>query len=87
MTGQTLRPEPVGDPSSCQVIWRKLDPDTIARQDSDEVHPQLPGNMRENFVTIVQLNAKHRVRQWLGHFALNFDNVLLWHRLPSITCK
>jgi hypothetical protein len=38
-------------------------------------------------MAIVQLHAKHRVGKWLGHFALDFDNVLLWHRLPSITRK
>src|ERR1044071_5469586 len=36
----------VRDPTAGQVVGRKLDPDAVAGQDPDEVHPQLPGDMR-----------------------------------------
>src|SRR4026208_2376359 len=39
--GSSFLLEPVGDPASGQVVWRKLDTDPVTRQDPDEVHPEL----------------------------------------------
>jgi hypothetical protein len=38
-------------------------------------------------VPAVQLDAKHRVWKRLGYLTLDFDYVLLRHRLPMITRK
>src|SRR4026208_2051053 len=39
----TVRLLRVGDAAARQVVGRKLDSNTVARQDPDEIHPKLPG--------------------------------------------
>ena len=34
--------EAVRDPTSAEVVWRKLDDYLVARQDANVVHPHLP---------------------------------------------
>ena len=75
-------PKPIGDPPPRQVVRRKLDTDPVTRQNTDEMHPQAPRYVRQYLVAIVQLHAKHRVRQRLGDGPFDFDDVLLRHKTP-----
>ena len=51
--------------TSCEVIWRELYLHLVARKDTDVVHSHLSGDMRQNFVTVLELYPKHGVRQGL----------------------
>ena len=53
---------PVNDPTSGEVIWTKFYNHTIFRQDADVVLSHLPADVGENFVSIGELNAEHRIR-------------------------
>ena len=65
----------IGDPTPAQVVRRQLDLHLVPRKNSDEVHPHLPRNMSQNFVTVVELDAKHSVGQWFHHCPLDFDGI------------
>ena len=41
-----------GDPAPGQIVRGHLHRDLVAGQNPDEIHPQFPGNMRQNHVTI-----------------------------------
>src|SRR4051794_1226912 len=75
--------ESVGDPAAGQVVGRKLYPNPVAGQDPDEVHPELPADMSQDAVAVLQLDREHRVGQRLDDRSLDFDRVLLGHRLLS----
>src|SRR5262245_43327236 len=51
---------PVDDAAPAEVVRRQLDQDAIARQDPDEVLPHLAGDVGEDAVLVVQLDAEHR---------------------------
>mgnify|MGYP003336556953 FL=1 len=53
---------PVNDPTSGEVIWTKFYNHTIFRQDADVVLSHLPADVGENFMSIGELNAEHRIR-------------------------
>ena len=52
---------PVNDPTSSEVIWTQFYNYTIFRQDADVVLSHLPADVCENFVSIGELNAEHRI--------------------------
>src|SRR2546427_4169770 len=49
----------VGDPTAGQVVGRKLDPDAIPWQDPDEIHPELPADVGQHPMAILQLDCEH----------------------------
>ena len=53
---------PVNDPTSSEVIWTQLHDHTIFRKDADVVLSHLPADVREDFVSIGELDAEHRIR-------------------------
>src|SRR5829696_4433012 len=73
--------EPVGDAPAGQVVGRELDTDPVARQDPDEVHPELAADVGEDSVAVLQLDREHRVRERLDDRSLHLDRVSLCHRL------
>src|ERR671928_114062 len=72
-------PHAVGDAPAGQVVWRQLDPDAVPRQDADEVHPQLPGDVGQDTVPVVQLDREHRVGQRFDDRTLDLDRISLRH--------
>ena len=70
----------VGDATTTEVVWGELDLHTIAREDPDVVHPHLPRDVREDFVTVFEFHPEHCVRQWLGDRSFQNDRVFLWLR-------
>ena len=42
----------VGDASAREVVRGDLHDDLVSRQDADVIHPQLSGNVRQNFVPV-----------------------------------
>jgi hypothetical protein len=69
----------VGDASAGQVVWRELDPDAVSGQDSDEIHPELPGDMGQHAVAVLKLDREHRIWERLDYRSFDFDRVSLCH--------
>src|SRR5680860_417041 len=59
--------EPVRDPAAREVVRRKLDLHPVSRQNPDIVHPHLARDVGQDFVIVVQLHPKHRVREGFDH--------------------
>ena len=57
----------------------ELDQDAIPRQDPDEVFPHLPRDVRQHLVLVLQLDAKHRIGQWLHHRRLDLNRFFFRH--------
>jgi hypothetical protein len=74
--------KPIGDAAPGEVVRGELDPNPVARQDPDEVHPELPADVREDAMAVLELDREHGVRQRLDHGTFDFDRVLLAHGLP-----
>src|SRR5467141_2480019 len=80
----TLRPEPrllvpVDDAPAVQIVGRQLHRDLVSGQDLDEVHPHLARDMRQYFMSVLQLHAKHRVRERLDDGSLDLDAFFFCH--------
>jgi hypothetical protein len=69
----------VGDSPSGEVVGRQLDPNAVAGQDPDEIHPKLPGNMGQHAVAILELDREHRIRERLDDRSFDFDRVSFGH--------
>src|SRR5229473_2328527 len=68
---------PVNDAAARQVVRRKLDSNLVPGQDADEVLAHLSGDVRQHSMLVLELNAKHRVGQWLDHRRHDLDGILL----------
>jgi hypothetical protein len=53
---------PVNDSTSCEIVWTQFNNHTIFRQDADVVLSHLPADVGENFMSIGELDAEHRIR-------------------------
>src|SRR5947209_4385261 len=60
-----------GDAALVQIVGGDRHGDDVAGQDADEVFAHLAGNMRDDLVSVVELDAELRVGKGLHHFALN----------------
>ena len=67
----------VRDTATGQVIGSELDLHLVSWEDPDVVHPHLSGDMGEDFVSVLELDAEHRVGKWFNHGSLNEDRVIL----------
>ena len=72
----------VGDSTASEVVGRQLHFHLVAREDPDVVLPHLPGDLRQDLVPVVQLDAEHRARKGLGDLAFDLDLVFLLRQLP-----
>ena len=91
-SGRALLLVAVHDAAPGQVVGRQLHHDAVLGQDADVVLPHLAADVREHLVTVLQLNAEHRIGQGLDHAALDLDGtVFLGHTfrrslLSSVSC-
>src|SRR5687768_2866010 len=69
----------VGDATSRQIVRRELDQHFVAGKDADEVLSHLAGDVGQDFVLVLQLDLKHRVRQCLEDRSCHFNRVFLRH--------
>jgi hypothetical protein len=53
---------PVNDSTSSEIVWTQFHDHTIFRQDADVVLSHLPADVGENFMSIGELDAEHRIR-------------------------
>src|SRR5258708_21015627 len=72
-----LVPHPSRDATSLEVIGRQLHEDLVAWNDPNEIHPHLPGDVREDRMAVLELHFEHRVGKSLGDRALHLDDVLV----------
>ena len=74
----------IDDATAGEVIRRELYDDTIIGEDADVVHPHLAADVRQDLVAVVQLHAKHCIRQRLHDRALKLDrSVFFAHAVAS----
>ena len=67
----------IGDPAPRQIVGRYLHLDTVSGQDADAVHSHLSRAVSQHLVPVLQLDAKHGVRQRLDDGAFNQNRVVL----------
>ena len=85
-TGAGLSAVTPGNTPLGEIIRRKLNPYSIPRHDSHEIHLHLPGEMREYQVfpiRSVYLDAEYRIWQRLCYRALDFNRIALGHTILS----
>src|SRR5579883_2422361 len=71
--------EAEGDAPLGEVVGRHLDIDAVACEDPDPVLAHLARGMGQDLMLVIELHAKHRVRQKLRHGTRDFDQVFLRH--------
>src|ERR1700758_1951305 len=75
----------VHDAAPGQVVGRQLHHHPVLGQDADVVLTHLAADVGEYLVSVLQLNAEHRIGQGLDHAALDLDGtVLLGHNFSEI---
>src|SRR6185295_2539709 len=67
----------VDDSAAGQIVRRKLHCYLISSENPDEILAHLAGNVRQDLVLVFQLNAEHRVGQWLDDRGHDFNGVFL----------
>src|ERR1035437_9802729 len=76
--------ESISDATARQVVGRKLHSDSVARQNADEVHSQLAGNVGQDAVSVFKFDSEHRVGERLQHRSFNLNRVFLCHVLGQL---
>jgi hypothetical protein len=71
--------QPICDASAIQVVRRKLDPNAVPGEDSDEVHPKLARDVSQDPVAVLQLDREHRIGERFDNRSFDFDRVSLGH--------
>lgn len=80
--GLTWRCRTVGlvaeiDPALVEVVGRHLDRDAIAGEGTDAMLAHFPGGVGEDFVVVIQPDAKVPVGQHLGDRSVEFEQLFL----------
>ena len=71
---------PISDAPAIQIIRRKLDQNSIARKDANEVFAHFAGDMRQHLMlTFFQLDPKHCVWQCFKDFRHDLYRLFLRH--------
>ena len=78
---------PVGDTTSGEVVGGEFHLNLVAREDTDVVHPHLAGDMGKNLVPVLQLDAKHRVRERLEDRSFKDDRIFFRFRQGESPCS
>ena len=73
-----------GNAAAGEVIGGHLHRYFVARQNPDEIHPELSGDMGQNLVPVSNVNLKRRVRQRFHDDAFHFDHIRLCQTLSLL---
>src|SRR3954468_19275828 len=73
----------VDDAAAVEVVGRDLDADLVAGKHADAEPAHLAGEMREQLVIVLELDAEQQVRQGLGDLTVDFELLLYCHRHTS----
>ena len=60
-----------------QIVGRHLYSYLVTGQDFNEIHTELAGNVRQNDVSVADVDIEHCIRQCISYDAFNFDYVVL----------
>ncbi len=75
----------VDDSTLGQIVGREFNTDFVSRDNPDEVFSHSAGHVRHHFGPRFQLNAEPRVRERLGHGALDLEGLFFFSQnLTSI---
>ncbi len=75
--------EAIRDTTAVEVVYGKLNRNLVARKDLDVVHTHLPGNVRQDFVAVLEFHLEHRIRQCFFYRTLEFDDILFRQKCSS----
>ena len=70
---------PEGNSALCQIIGGELEGDFVARQNSNAVSTQTPGQMGQYDSLVFQLNAEQTAGKLFEHGALDFNAIFFTH--------
>ena len=62
-----------------KIIGGKLYRHLISREDFDEVHSHLSGNMGQDLVAVLQFYPEHGIGKGFQYPPLHLNRILLWH--------
>src|SRR5690606_3717053 len=71
--------EAVGDTALGEVVRRHFDEHLVAGENADAVLAHAAGGMGDDLMIVLELDAKHRVRQQLGYHARKFKQFFFRH--------
>ena len=71
----------VDDAPASEIVGRQLHRDLVPGQNLDEVHPHLARDVGEHLVSVLQLDAEHRVGKGLDDRPLDLDTLFFRHSL------
>ena len=72
------------DSRLCQVVWRKLYGNFIARHNPDKMLAHFARNMGKDIALTRKIDTEHRARQHLSHSAFGDDLFFFRHRMANI---
>ena len=79
-----LSSHPVRDATPGEVVLGQLNAHGVTWQDANEVLAQLPGDMGQHLVSVLETNPKHGVRQGRDDLALYLDCILTCQALRTL---
>jgi len=65
----------IGDTTTLEVVRGQLHLDAIAGKDADVMHTHFSADVRKHFVTVLELDPEHGVRQRFGNGPLKDDGI------------
>ena len=65
-----------GNSAAGNIVRRHLHRDLVTGENSDKVHPELSGNMRQYDVAVADIHLEHGVGQGFYYRALEFDYIV-----------
>src|SRR5262249_55766032 len=77
--------EPINDATLGEVIWSHLDQHLVAGQHADAVLAHAAGRVGDDFMAVLELDAKVGVGEELRHRARKFQLFFLRHSTSSVT--
>ena len=73
------------DSAAGDVIGRHLNRNFIAGENSNEIHPEFSGNMRQNNMSVSDIHLEHRIGQGFNHCSFQFDYIVFSQSFLSST--
>lgn len=71
----------VNDATAGEVVWRQLNNYAILREDTNVVLTHLATDVSKYFVSVIEFDSEHCIRQRLDNTTLNLDCAFLSHIL------
>ena len=68
--------EAIGNSSACQIVRGEFNGHFVARQNTDEVHAYLSGNVSKDDMSVLKLDLEHRIGKLLDDSSLYLDDIL-----------